>query len=172
MAEITAKGRIPLLVWWERCFTLKHLSQGLAKLPEANKQIRQQLLAEADKNGWTSLHHRLQTVDPVAAQRIKPSDTQRLQRALEVYEATGRSLSSWHNEQNRDSLPYHIINLAVTPSERSILHQRIAKRFQLMLDIGFEDEVRRLHARGDLDISLPSIRAVGYRQMCLFWMGN
>ncbi|WP_330924418.1 tRNA (adenosine(37)-N6)-dimethylallyltransferase MiaA [Candidatus Sororendozoicomonas aggregata] len=164
MADIASKGRIPLLVGGTMMY-FKALRDGLATLPEANPEIRHKLTEEAREQGWSVLHDRLKTVDPVAARRIKPTDTQRLQRALEVYEATGRSISSWHTEQKVSPLPYRVINLAIAPEDRTVLHQRIALRFQKMIDQSFEQEVRALYQRGDLNPSLPSIRAVGYRQM-------
>ncbi|MDD7805198.1 MAG: tRNA (adenosine(37)-N6)-dimethylallyltransferase MiaA [Endozoicomonas sp. (ex Botrylloides leachii)] len=171
MADITARQRIPLLVGGTMMY-FNILSQGLANLPAANETVRAMLLAEANTFGWPKLHQRLQAVDPKAAQRIKPTDSQRLQRALEVYEVTGRSLSEWHAEQQQLQLPYHIISLVIAPSERSTLHNRIALRFQHMLDNGFEEEVRQLHARADLNLGLPAMRAVGYRQMWSFLDGE
>lgn len=164
MAEITARGRIPLLVGGTMLY-FKVLQQGMAKLPPANQSVREKILLEAKENGWPQLHKRLASVDPKAALRIKTTDTQRLQRALEVYETTGRSLSSWHDEQEFQPFPYRLTNLAVSPQDRSVLHQRIELRFHQMLKDDFEQEVRLLHQRKDLNSSLPSIRAVGYRQI-------
>lgn len=171
MSDITAEGRIPLLVGGTMLY-FKALSQGLATLPKANSQIREQLLTESKKQGWDTLHQRLAELDPKIAQRIKPTETQRLQRALEVYELTGRPLSAWHDEHEKVKLPYHTISLAIAPTDRSILHQRIALRFQQMLDNGFEDEVRKLYCRTDLSTALPAMRAVGYRQMLSFLDGE
>ncbi|WP_252178164.1 tRNA (adenosine(37)-N6)-dimethylallyltransferase MiaA [Endozoicomonas sp. 4G] len=164
MTEITNKGNIPLLVGGTMLY-FKALRDGLANLPAADPQIRETLLGRAESEGWQALHEELQSVDPVAARRIKPTDTQRLQRALEVYYATGKVLSQWHQEQETRQLPYNVVNLAIAPRDRSVLHQRIETRFKLMLEQNFVDEVRALYERGDLDISLPSIRAVGYRQV-------
>ena len=164
MADITSKGKIPLLVGGTMLY-FKALRDGLAKLPAADPLIREQLLAEANSSGWEQLHKRLMQVDPRAAERIKPTDTQRLQRALEVYQSTGRPLSDWHQEQEDCCLPYQVVNLAVAPKERAVLHQRIEKRFRQMLSQNFIDEVRGLYGREDLNPSLPSIRAVGYRQV-------
>lgn len=171
MAEITARGKIPLLVGGTMLY-FKALRDGLAKLPAADPAIRDRLLSQAEAEGWGKLHERLQQVDPVAAERIKPSDTQRLQRALEVYEATGRALSDWHKEQEQNTLPYRVINLAIAPNDRAVLHKRIEIRFKKMIEQNFIEEVRGLYARGDLDVSLPSIRAVGYRQVWSYLEGE
>ena len=167
IADITSRGRIPLLVGGTMMY-FKALSQGLAKLPSANESIRKKILTEANDIGWKELHKRLSGFDPRAANRIKPSDTQRLQRALEVYEITGRSLSDLHDDQERVKFPCKIVNLAVAPSDRTILHNLIALRFNKMLENGFYNEVKMLHGRKDLNSLLPSIRAVGYRQMWSF----
>ncbi|WP_263322452.1 tRNA (adenosine(37)-N6)-dimethylallyltransferase MiaA [Endozoicomonas sp. Mp262] len=164
MTQITARGKIPLLVGGTMLY-FKVLRDGLARLPSADKTIRDQILEEANSHGWTYLHTQLAEIDPQAADRINPTDTQRLQRALEVFRATGRPLSAWHNEQQKTSLPYNVINLAIAPADRAILHERIARRFKLMIENGFEQEVRALYQRGDLNTAMPSIRAVGYRQM-------
>ncbi|MGI9273589.1 MAG: tRNA (adenosine(37)-N6)-dimethylallyltransferase MiaA [Endozoicomonas sp.] len=164
MTDITSTGKIPLLVGGTMLY-FKALRDGLARLPAADPQIREQLLAEANRSGWEQLHKRLAQVDPRAAERIKPTDTQRLQRALEVYQSTGRPLSDWHQEQEDNCLPYRVVNLAIAPKERSVLHQRIEKRFRQMLAQNFIDEVRGLYGRDDLYPFLPSIRAVGYRQV-------
>ena len=164
MTEITNKGKIPLLVGGTMLY-FKALRDGLATLPAADSEIREALTKRAQSEGWQALHEELQTVDPEAALRIRATDTQRLQRALEVYHATGKALSQWHREQEASRLPYNVVNLAIAPKDRSVLHQRIETRFKLMLEGHFVDEVRGLYERGDLDISLPSIRAVGYRQV-------
>ncbi|MDP0561486.1 MAG: tRNA (adenosine(37)-N6)-dimethylallyltransferase MiaA [Candidatus Endonucleobacter sp. (ex Gigantidas childressi)] len=171
MAEITARGRIPLLVGGSMLY-FKVLQQGIAELPPANEHIRERILSEAKMIGWDALHKRLAGIDPRAALRIKPTDTQRLQRALEVYEATGRTLSALHDDQNQQPFPYKVINLAVSLQDRKVLHQRIALRFSHMLENCFEQEVVKLHRRKDLNPSLPSIRAVGYRQMWSFIDGE
>ncbi|WP_422139164.1 tRNA (adenosine(37)-N6)-dimethylallyltransferase MiaA [Endozoicomonas sp. ALC020] len=171
MTEITNKGNIPLLVGGTMLY-FKALRDGLATLPAADAGIRETLMRRAESEGWQALHDELQTVDPVAALRIKPTDTQRLQRALEVYYATGKVISRWHQEQATSRLPYNLVNLAIAPGDRSVLHQRIETRFKLMLEHHFVDEVRALYERGDLDISLPSIRAVGYRQVWGYLQGE
>lgn len=165
MAGITAQGRIPLLVGGTMLY-FRALLNGLSTLPSADADIRARLEAEAEADGWASLHRRLAEVDPEAAARIHPNDPQRLQRALEVYELTGTPLSELQQSQQVDQpLPYRIIKLAVAPADRTILHQRIAQRYELMLQNGFIDEVEALRQRGDLHLDLPALRAVGYRQV-------
>ena len=164
MAEITAQGKIPLLVGGTMLY-FKVLKEGIAKLPAADETIRAQLLIEAQERGWPALHRELEQVDPESAARLNPNDAQRLQRALEVYRATGRSLTQWHKQQKTETFPYEVVNIAVSPTDRAVLHDRIAQRFHEMLTQGFYDEVKALYNRGDLNPNLPSMRAVGYRQM-------
>ena len=162
MQRISAQGRVPLLVGGTGLY-FRALQQGLSDLPPAAPAIRERLLAEAQRLGWPALHARLAQLDPAAAQRIGCHDAQRLQRALEVIELTGRPLSA---QQHRSGAPFawRVLKLALLPTERSVLHQRIAQRFDAMLAAGLLDEVRALRARGDLHAELPAIRAVGYRQ--------
>ena len=164
MAEITAQGKIPLLVGGTMLY-FKVLKEGIAKLPAADETIRAQLLIEAQEKGWPALQRELEQVDPESAARLNPYDAQRLQRALEVYRATGRSLTQWHKQQKTETFPYEVVNIAVSPTDRAVLHDRIAQRFHEMLTQGFYDEVKALYNRGDLNPNLPSMRAVGYRQM-------
>lgn len=171
MAEITAQGRIPLLVGGTMMY-YNALLKGLACLPEANQEIRQQLLEKAEREGWPALHALLAEVDPDSAKRLAPNDSQRLQRALEVYQLTGRTLTQLWAEQKQQSLPYNVVNLAVMPEERRTLHDRIALRFKLMLDEGFIDEVRALYEREDLNPQMPSVRCVGYRQVWSYLEGE
>ncbi|MBN0989163.1 tRNA (adenosine(37)-N6)-dimethylallyltransferase MiaA [Amphritea pacifica] len=170
MAEITAAGRIPLLVGGTMLY-YQALLKGLATLPQADQSIRERLVKEAEQSGWEALHRRLQQVDPVAAQRIHPNDPQRMQRALEVYELTGRSMTELWQEQESQRLPYHVTQLCVMPGERKTLHERIEQRFHIMLEQGFEAEVRALWERGDLNLQIPSVRCVGYRQMWEYFEG-
>ncbi len=163
MAAATAAGRIPLLVGGTMLY-FRALEQGMAELPQADPVLRRTIEEEAARIGWHGLHARLAQVDPAAAQRIHPNDPQRLQRALEVYELTGRPMSELWRNAAMQSLPYRITKLVVAPAERAWLHERIARRFVLMLEAGFLAEVERLFARGDLGPELPSIRCVGYRQ--------
>ncbi|KPW82422.1 tRNA dimethylallyltransferase [Pseudomonas congelans] len=174
MAEITARGNIPLLVGGTMLY-FKALLDGLADMPAADAQVRAQLEADAQAFGWQSLHDQLAVVDPVSAARIHPNDPQRLIRALEVYRVSGMSMTEHREQQTaqsteaaasgRQQLPYTVANLAIAPADRKVLHQRIALRFEQMLDQGFLDEVLALRSRGDLHSGLPSIRAVGYRQV-------
>lgn len=164
MREIHDAGRIPLLVGGTMLY-FKVLKQGLADMPEADPAIRAAILAEALRDGWPSVHARLAAVDPVTAARLKPNDSQRLQRALEVWLATGKPMSQWHAEQQTEALPWQVAELALMPDDRAELHQRIERRFDLMLASGFIEEVEGLRARGDLSPDLPSMRSVGYRQV-------
>ena len=163
MAAITAAGRIPLLVGGTMLY-YKALLDGLSPLPEADPQIRAQIEAEAQALGWAVLHQQLLQIDPVAGARIHPNDPQRLSRALEVYRITGKSMTEL-TQQSGCELPYRTLQYAIAPTDRALLRQRIAERFDAMLAQGFEAEVRTLFERGDLSPDLPSIRCVGYRQM-------
>jgi tRNA dimethylallyltransferase len=163
MAAITAAGRIPLLVGGTMLY-YKALLEGLSPLPEADPQIRSQIEAEAQDVGWAALHQQLLQLDPVAGVRIHPNDPQRLSRALEVFRITGKTLTELTQQQGSE-LPYRTLQYAIAPSDRAVLRQRIAERFDAMLAQGFEAEVRQLFDRGDLTPDLPSIRCVGYRQM-------
>ena len=182
MDEITRNGKIPLLVGGTMLY-FKVLREGIAELPPADEAVRAKIKAQAAKDGWVSIHAELALVDPVAAKRIHRNDPQRLERALEVYRLTGKSLTHWHQEQkdkgndqswggDKSAFPYEVTSIAVCPEDRSQLHERIAQRFHLMLEQGFMDEVKRLYDRGDLDPSMPSIRAVGYRQAWECLNGN
>ena len=164
MAEISARGKIPLLVGGTMLY-FRALEYGLSELPKADPTIRAKLDAEAAEHGWLSLHQRLQQLDPVAAQRIHPNDPQRLQRALEVYELTGKSLTELQQAMWQETCPYDLLKIALIPDNRAWLHQRLAQRFDVMLSLGLIEEVKRLWTRGDLDVNLPAIRAVGYRQV-------
>jgi tRNA dimethylallyltransferase len=165
MADIRAAGKLPLLVGGTMLY-FKALRDGLAQMPAADEQVRAEILALANANGWAAVHAELALVDPTAAARIHPNDPQRLQRALEVFRVSGRSLSDWQAFQSQlpvvnDSLRF----LSIQPVDRNVLHQRIARRFYQMLAEGLVGEVEALYARGDLGPDLPSIRSVGYRQV-------
>ncbi|KQQ54850.1 tRNA dimethylallyltransferase [Pseudomonas sp. Leaf127] len=174
MADITARGKIPLLVGGTMLY-FKALLEGLASMPSADAEVRAQLEAEAKVHGWQALHDQLAAVDPVSAARIHPNDPQRLVRALEVYRVSGKSMTAHHEQQIAQSadgsasgqgqLPYTVANLAIAPADRKVLHDRIALRFGQMLEQGFLDEVLALRSRTDLHAGLPAIRAVGYRQV-------
>ncbi len=171
MAEISAAGRIPLLVGGTMLY-FRALEFGLSRLPEADPAIRAELEREAAESGWDEMHARLQVVDPISASRIHPNDPQRIQRALEVYRLTGEPLSRLQGHAGQRSLPYHLVKLARVPKERAVLHQRIADRFNAMLSQGFEDEVRTLLQRSDLRPEMPALRSVGYRQMIRYLQGE
>jgi len=168
---IHAAGRIPLLVGGTRLY-FHALQQGLSLLPSANPQIRQRLQQEAVQIGWDGLHQRLAEIDATAAQRIHPHDAQRIQRALEVYEASGRTITAWYAKTIAEHWKAPIIKLVVTPEQRHILHDRIAQRFRNMLKEGFIEEVQRLFNRRDLDPDLPALRTVGYRQIGRYLAGE
>jgi len=163
-------GRIPFLVGGTMMY-FRSLLQGLAQLPAADESVRTALAAEAEQYGWQALHRQLAEVDAQAAARIHPNDPQRISRALEVYRLTGIPLTAWQQRGARD-LPYQVTLIGLVPSERTILHERIAQRFTRMLDTGLVDEVRRLYERGDLGSRLPAIRAVGYRQVWAYLEGE
>lgn len=163
MAEITAADKIPLLVGGTMMY-FKFLLEGAAKLPSSVPEVRERLLAQGTEHGWPFLHARLANIDPQSAERLQPMDSQRLMRALEVYEVSGKTLSQFWAEQEQQTLPYNVTSLAVSPKDRAVLHQRIATRFDQMLKQGFVDEVKTLHQRADLHVNLPSMRCVGYRQ--------
>ncbi|MAQ99844.1 MAG: tRNA (adenosine(37)-N6)-dimethylallyltransferase MiaA [Oceanospirillaceae bacterium] len=164
MADITASGRIPLLVGGTMMY-FKFLRDDSADLPEADESLRAQLLEDGLRDGWPAMHARLAEVDPEAARRLKPMDSQRIQRALEVYLVSGKTLTEHWAEQQSESLPYQVVNLAVCPPDRKRLHQRIEQRFRDMLGQNFVSEVQALRERGDLHKNLPSMRCVGYRQV-------
>ncbi len=170
MADITARGKIPLLVGGTMLY-FNALTQGLATLPEANPEIRTRLEQELAQYGKEAQHQKLREVDPEAAARIHPNDPQRIQRALEVYEISGKALSSFFG-QSGDDLPYKIIKLVIAPQDRALLHEKIALRFKQMLEQGLIAEVEKLYQRGDLSPALPSIRAVGYRQVWSYLDGE
>jgi tRNA dimethylallyltransferase len=163
MRRISAQGRVPLLVGGTGLY-FRALQHGLSALPEAAPPLRARLLAEAERVGWPAMHARLAQLDPAAAARIHGNDAQRVQRALEVIELTGRPLSELQRGHTTAHFPWRVLKLALLPTDRRALHQRIAQRFDVMLAAGFLDEVRTLRARGDLHAELPAIRAVGYRQ--------
>ena len=164
MAEITARGKIPLLVGGTMLY-FKALESGLSGLPEASPLIRAKLDAEAAKIGWPAMHSKLAALDLATAVRLMPNDMQRIQRALEVYEITGQTMSSLFAEQTSKALPYKLLKIALIPSERKMLHTRIEARFEQMLKDGLVDEVRALIVKYPmLTAESTSMRCVGYRQ--------
>ena len=164
MAEITARGKIPLLVGGTMLY-FKALEGGLSGLPEASPAIRVKLDAEAAKIGWPSMHNKLAHIDSVTAARLMPNDMQRIQRALEVYEISGQTMSSLFAKQTSEALPYKVLKIALIPSDRKVLHARIEARFEQMLKDDFVNEVRVLIAKyPTLTSESTSMRCVGYRQ--------
>jgi tRNA dimethylallyltransferase len=170
MAEITAGGRIPLLVGGTLLY-FRALEYGLSAMPPADPGVRARLDAEARQIGLEGLHARLREIDPASAARIHANDPQRIQRALEVHELTGQSLSELHEQGRVAAFPYRLTKLIVAPEDRRLQQARIEQRFRNMLDAGLVDEVRVLYARGDLDAELPALRAVGYRQVWAYLAG-
>jgi len=171
MHQISAKGQIPLLVGGTGLY-FRALEQGLSVLPKANEAVRERLLQEAQRVGWEAMHQRLAQLDPQAAQRIHPNDPQRIQRALEICEVSGTRMSDLWQQQQQEALPYRVCKLILAPPQRQSLHERIAQRFQRMLDVGFVAEVETLYQRGDLDLQCPSMRCVGYRQVWQYLAGE
>jgi len=163
MREIAARGRIPLLAGGAMLY-FKALREGLSELPDADEGIRAQIDAEAAARGWPALHTELSKVDPQTAARLKPSDAQRIQRALEVFRVVGEPMSRLLGRRARAALPFRLIELALVPSDRGALHRRIEARFDAMLERGLVEEVRALRKRYPLRPGLPSMRCVGYRQ--------
>ncbi len=164
MADITARGKVPLLVGGTMLY-FKALQEGLSGLPEANLEVRARLDARAAFIGWPAMHEKLALVDPIIAARLQPNDTQRIQRALEVFEITGEAMSTLFAKQTSEALPYKLLKIALVPSDRKALHERIALRFEQMLAAGFVDEVKALIAKyPTLTPESTSMRCVGYRQ--------
>ena len=171
MAQIRARGRVPLLVGGTMMY-FRALLRGLADLPEADPALRAALDREAAARGWPALHAELARVDPVSAARIQPGDSQRIQRALEVWRLAGRPLSELQAAEGDAPRGWTFLKFALAPPTRVALHAAIEQRFREMMAAGFADEVRQLHARGDLHPGLPAIRAVGYRQLWAWLEGE
>jgi tRNA dimethylallyltransferase len=164
MAEITAAGKIPVLVGGTMLY-FRALLNGLADLPQADAALRADIDAEAAAEGWPALHAKLALLDPLTAARLHTTDSQRIQRALEICRLSGRPMSELLAESESQKPPYNFLQIALLPSDRSVLHTRIARRFDEMLLSGLDEEVRTLREKYDLSLSLPSMRCVGYRQM-------
>ena len=176
VADITSRGKLPILAGGTGLY-FRALLQGMSPMPEADPAMREQLAQEAAEHGWGALHAQLQAVDPAAAARIHATDPQRIQRALEVYRLTGRPISYWQGQPGVGRLPVRVLKLVLAPRDRSVLHERIARRFDLMLANGFVEEVRQLRALPQMadvaaPLDLPAIRAVGYRQAWLHLDGH
>lgn len=171
MQDIWRSGRIPLLVGGSMLY-FHALEYGLSLLPSADATVRRTLEEEARRVGWPKLHRRLRTLDPQAAQRIHPHDAQRIQRALEIIELTGRPATYWYTQAPRVTLPCRLIRLGICPQQRSELHERIRVRFKRMLSQGLVAEVERLRDRDDIRPELSSMRTVGYRQVWEYLTGQ
>ena len=174
--DIAARGRLPILAGGTGLY-FQALLEGLAAMPAADAGVRADITAQAQSCGWPALHAELAKVDPAAAARIHATDPQRIQRALEVYRLTGRPISDLQNDARGARLPFRVLKLVLAPADRAVLHARIARRFDLMLDAGFLDEVRRLRALPGMQavaapLDLPAVRAVGYRQAWEFLDGQ
>ena len=168
MDDIAARGRLPILAGGTGLY-FQALLEGLAPMPEADPGLRTMIAAQAAERGWPALHAELATIDPRSAAKIKPTDPQRIQRALEVFRLSGRPISEWQAMPARERLPFRVLKLVLAPRDRAVLHQRIELRFDAMLEAGFLHEVERLRALPQLraierPLDLPAIRAVGYRQ--------
>ena len=164
MRDIVARGRVPLLAGGTMLY-FKALREGLSELPAADAVVRQTIGALAAELGWPGVHRELERIDPVTAQRLDPNDAQRIQRAMEIFRLSGKPMSQLVGAAAAPDLPYRIVPLALMPGERSVLHERIAQRFELMLKQGLIDEVRGLRKKYQLTGELPSMRCVGYRQV-------
>lgn len=171
MADIHARNKIPLLVGGTMLYH-RSLLYGLSELPRADEAIRAKLQAEAEVHGAEFMHQKLTAIDPQAAKKIHPNDPQRVQRALEVYEITGKSMTQLQQENRAEALPWDTYKIIIAPESRDLLRERIAIRFKQMIEQGFIEEVQGLFKRGDLDLSLPSMRAVGYRQVWEYLQGK
>ena len=170
MAEIAARGRVPLLVGGTMLY-FRALLHGLDDLPKADPVLRKGIEAEAAERGWPALHAELARVDPLTATRLAPNDSQRIGRALEIFRLSGLPMSAQLQQKSR-GLPYRVLQLALLPADRAVLHQRIAARFDAMLAAGLIDEVKALRQHHALNAALPSMRAVGYRQAWAYLEGE
>lgn len=172
MHEATAHGRLPVLVGGTMLY-FNALQHGLSNLPEADSAVRAQIETEAITIGWPALHAQLASLDPPVAAKIHSTDSQRIERALEVYRISGKTMSELRAQSQKVALPFNILKIALMPSDRSVLHQRIAERFQLMLKQGFVDEVKGLLLKyPQLTEDTPSMRCVGYRQALQYIHGD
>ncbi|GAB7562809.1 tRNA (adenosine(37)-N6)-dimethylallyltransferase MiaA [Methylobacillus methanolivorans] len=172
MAEITARGKVPLLVGGTMLY-FRALEQGLSGLPEADASVRAALDLEAAEIGWPGMHAKLATIDPDTAARLQPTDSQRIQRALEVYQLTGQTMTALHQQQAAETLPYRLLKIALQPSDRAVLHARIAERFSIMMQGGLLEEVQALLQKyPGLHPDMTSMRCVGYRQTLAYIAGD
>ena len=170
IGDILARGKVPILAGGTMMY-FNALINGISPLPKSDETIRDEITQQAQRLGWSKLHDELRGVDPISGERIHPNDPQRITRALEVYRSTGKTLTHWQ-QQEGEKCPYNIAQFAIAPADRAVLHERIATRFDLMLEQGFENEVVKLYERSDLHEDLPSVRSVGYRQMWQYLDGQ
>jgi len=170
IGDILARGKVPILAGGTMMY-FNALINGISPLPKSDEKIRDEITQQAQRLGWSKLHDELRGVDPISGERIHPNDPQRITRALEVYRSTGKTLTHWQ-QQEGEKCPYNIAQFAIAPADRAVLHERIATRFDLMLEQGFENEVVKLYERSDLHEDLPSVRSVGYRQMWQYLDGQ
>ena len=171
MADITARGRVPLLVGGTMLY-FKALREGLSDLPQADSALRAEIEADAAQRGWPALHAQLAQLDPETAARLQPTDAQRIQRALEVVRLSGQPMSALWRAGREAALPYQVHAFALTPSDRAVLHAHIATRFDAMLAHGLVEEVRALREKYPLDAEMPAMRCVGYRQVWSYLEGE
>ena len=170
IGDILSRGKVPILAGGTMMY-FNALINGISPLPKSDEKIRDEITQQAQRLGWSKLHDELRGVDPISGERIHPNDPQRITRALEVYRSTGKTLTHWQ-QQEGEKCPYNIAQFAIAPADRAVLHERIATRFDMMLEAGFEQEVLKLYERSDLHEDLPSIRSVGYRQMWQYLDGQ
>ena len=168
--DIASRGKLPLIVGGTMLYA-KALKEGLNQMPSSDLAVRADIEREAQELGWPAMHEKLREVDPVTAQRLHPTDSQRISRALEVYRQTGKPISYYQSQQNHGS-QHTFLTLGLMPADRKLLHDRIEKRFLMMIEAGFLDEVKGLMARPDFDRNAPSMRAVGYRQAIDYLLGE
>lgn len=165
ISDILARGHLPLICGGTMMY-YKVLREGISELPEADADVRARIDEEAAQKGWPALHAQLAQYDPATAARLSPNDSQRLQRAIEIYRSSGIPMSTWlARAKPTETARHDFLTVSLEPSDRLRLHARIAERYGTMLEQGLLDEVRALHARGDLHTGLPSVRCVGYRQL-------
>ncbi len=171
MSQISRQNKIPLLVGGTGLY-FRALLDGLSDMPAADEHTRAEIQAQAEVQGWPALHETLKKVDAAAGERIKPNDVQRITRALEVFQLTGKPITEWQQNSSRKKIPYRVLRVCIAPFDRSTLHERIARRFESMLEQGFLTEMQTLMKNPLLNVDMPSMRAVGYRQAWRYLAGE
>lgn len=171
MEQLGKQDKIPLLAGGTGLY-FRALLDGLSDMPAADEDIRTEIQAQAELHGWPAMHEKLKRVDEAAALRIKPNDVQRITRALEVFRQTGKPISEWQQGSARRKFPFRVLRVCIAPKDRAVLHERIARRFDIMLEQGFLTEMRTLMANPELHPDSPSMRAVGYRQAWRYLAGE